>query len=178
MQSSTLPDTLRAGGVAIVRTDTLYGMLALANDETAVRRVYSLKGRDDNKPPIVLIAEYSQLFDIPSDNVTAVLAEVWPGPVSVIMPSIAAPKWITRGGSTVAYRLPDNEKLRELIRSTGPLIAPSANPQGKAPARTTSEAKLYFGDLVDWYEEGGEVKDASPSKIIEVLPGGAIKQLR
>lgn len=178
MLSKQLATILKAGGVAVVRTDTLYGILARADNEAAVNRVYNLKGRDDNKPPIVLVAEYSQLFDKANDVLQKILKQEWPGPVSVIIPSPSAPTWIKRGGSTVAYRLPDSTELQQLIRETGPLIAPSANPQGKVPACTVDMAKQYFGEAVDWYEDGGEVVNSTPSKLIRVSSGGEIERLR
>lgn len=179
MINSKLVNILKSGGVAVVRTDTLYGLLASADDEQAVRRVYEIKGRDDNKPPIVLIADMTQLYNQPDNRAADLLQQVWPGKVSVIIPSETAPSWVTRGGHTVAYRLPDNEALRELLRQTGPLIAPSANPQGRQPAANIEQAQSYFGDSVDYYEDGGEVTNAAqPSQLLRILDDGSVERLR
>ena len=169
---------LSDGGVGILRTDTLYGVVALASNETAVERVFALKGRDDDKSPIVLIGNKHQLFDAIDQSTKDVLASVWPGPVSVIIPSVNAPDWIQRGNQSVAYRLPDNDVLQNLLNAVGPLIAPSANPQGEPPAMTVLEAIRYFGDNVDFYVNGGQVINPQPSQLLQIQSDGAIKRLR
>lgn len=169
---------LQHGGVAVLRTDTLYGIVARADDETAVERIYDLKGRDDNKSPIVLIASLDQLYDEPETSSEQYLSTVWPGKVSVILPSKEAPRWIRRSNESVAYRMPADTKLRMLIEATGPLIAPSANPQGKGPAMTIEQAIEYFGDGVDCYIDGGEVFDSTPSKLVRIGENGEVERLR
>lgn len=169
---------LLSGGIGVLRTDTLYGVVASAANEAAVERVFALKGRDDNKSPIVLIANKSQLFDAVDSASEKILSNVWPGPVSVIIPAVHAPDWIQRGNQSVAYRLPDDSRLQQLLTSTGPLIAPSANPQGQPPAMTIQEAIKYFGDSVDFYVDGGQVHNATASQLLQVQPNGGVKRLR
>jgi len=169
---------LMAGGVGVLRTDTLYGLVARADDEVAVGRIYELKGRDDDKSPIVLIDGYDQLYDQPFDETNMFLESVWPGPVSVILPSSDAPEWIRRSNDSVAYRMPDDDALRHLVRTTGPLIAPSANPQGAAPALDSTEASTYFGDGVDFYVDAGRVNDATPSQLVKIDIDGSATRLR
>lgn len=170
--------SLLAGGIGIIRTDTLYGVIARADDEAAVRRVYELKGRDDDKSPIVLIDSIEQIYDGLSTEHAAYVASVWPGPFSVIVPAESAPSWIARGNASVAYRMPAVDELRKLIRTTGPLIAPSANPQGGEPALDVAEAKAYFGSEVDFYVDDGRVTDNTPSSIIRLEPDGSATKLR
>ncbi len=169
---------LREGGVAVLRTDTLYGVVARADNQTAVERVYEMKGRDGDKSPIVLVASVEQLYDQPSEVAGQFLSTVWPGKVSVILPSENAPQWIQRGNKSVAYRLPADEMLRALVEKTGPLIAPSANPQGEAPAMSVDQAVSYFGEVVDVYVDGGVVDDSSPSQLIRVNDDGTTERLR
>ena len=169
---------LQEGAVGILRTDTLYGVVARADTEVAVERVYDLKDRDNRKSPIVLIASIDQLWDTPPEVAQSVLQNAWPGPVSVILPSSEAPVWIRRDNGSVAYRLPADEALQNLLRQTGPLIAPSANPEGQTPAMTVTEAQGYFGDAVDFYVDGGTVKDAAASQLIKVYEDGHTERLR
>ena len=178
IRSPEVASILNANGVVILRTDTLYGILARADSRSAVERVYALKGRDETKSPIVLISDSSQLFDGVSDTVTKFTEEVWPGKVSVIIPSEDAPEWIRRDNQSVAYRLPDNSVLQDLISVTGPLIAPSANPEGELPAMTIAQAVEYFDGHVDLYVDGGEVKDAVPSQLLLVRDDGSTERLR
>ena len=153
------------GAIGVIRTDTLYGIVARADNQQSVERLYKAKQRTPSKSPIVLISSTKQLFDVYSEATLAALDEFWPGKNSIILLSTQAPAWITRGNSSVAYRLPGNEALRAVLSQTGPLIAPSANPEGLPPARTIDEAKAYFGDEVDFYVNGGVVSDDAPSRL-------------
>lgn len=159
---------LKAGQLVVLRTDTLYGILAMADDQAAVGRVYQVKQRNHTKPPIILVASRQQLYDQPGPELESILDTVWPGRVSVIMPSDVAPDWVRRGGDSVAYRMPADEQLRRLLAQTGRLIAPSANPEGQTPAMTISEATQYFGDKIDVYVDGGTVTDDTPSQLLRL----------
>ena len=177
--SSEVANDLSQGAVGIIRTDTIYGIVARASDRAAVERVFQLKGRDDTKSPIVLVSSLDQLFDTPSPAIRAMLGNYWPGKVSIIIPSTNAPDWIMRGNHhSVAYRLPDSEELRALIDKTGPLIAPSANPQGLTPAISIQEAQQYFGEAVDFYVDQGVVKDNTPSQLLRITDKSEIERLR
>ena len=169
---------LKNDGVVVLRTDTLYGVLACARSEKAVQKVYELKGRDETKSPIVLISDRSQVFDPVDDQVNELLESVWPGKVSVIIPSTESPTWIRRDNQSVAYRLPAITELQSLIAKTGPLIAPSANPEGLQPADSIEQAVDYFGENVDLYIDGGVVEGSAPSQIVRINNDGIIERLR
>lgn len=176
---SAAPDLI-AGGVAVLRTDTIYGIVACADDQAACQRVYEAKGRDGSKPCIVLIADDVQIWDTVSRQafIDATL-HTSDEPTSVVVPAGSnTPAWIPHDNGTVAFRKPNKPELHELLLATGPLIAPSANPSGKQPATTINEAAAYFGDTVDTYIDGGKVEDTKPSHIIKVDGSGAIEKIR
>jgi L-threonylcarbamoyladenylate synthase len=165
---------LMQGGVAVVRTDTLYGIIARANDQQAVERVYTAKSRNPKKSCIVLLADEQQAYGALSMGATQ--AE---GPTSVLVDSPMAPEWLRRESNEIAYRLPDVPWLREVIREVGPVIAPSANPEGMPPATTIDEAMAYFGDAVDVYiDEGTVPADTAPSRLIRLYADGTVDILR
>jgi L-threonylcarbamoyladenylate synthase len=178
--TDTLDDVvslLQKGDIGVLRTDTLYGIVASAAHEEAVERVYTVKGRTPTKPPIILIADVNQML-VPIDSgMYDRIKEMWPGKNSVIVPAPGAPRWLVRSGASLAYRIPDNAALRALLSRTGPLIAPSANPEGEPPAVSISEAKAYFGESVDFYVDGGTVTDDSPSRLYR-LDGPMLERLR
>lgn len=169
---------LNDGGIVVARTDTIYGVLARADNEMAVERVYALKNRDPKKSPIVLIASTSQLFDLPDINLQKLCSQKWPGPVSIIIPSKHAPHWVRRQNDSVAYRIPNNDALRELLILTGPLIAPSVNPESEEPAMDIDQAKAYFGDKIDVYVDGGRVEESAPSQLLRIDENGNVQRLR
>jgi L-threonylcarbamoyladenylate synthase len=173
----TIVRLLLEGGIGVLRTDTLYGIVAKADSQQAVERIYTAKTRTPTKSPIVLIASVDQLFDSYSNAILEKLRDIWPAKTSIILRSSHAPVWLTRGNESVAYRLPDNEELRRLLRLTGPLIAPSANPEGQSPAMDIVGAQDYFGDKVDFYVDHGIVTDDTPSALYR-LEGDALERLR
>jgi len=140
----------KKGGVVVLPTDTLYGIVASAMSKKAVERIYEVKGRKENKPFIVVINSYKQLeiFGIKISKERAkIFSKFWPGKVSVILPC-QSNKWgyIHRGTNSIAFRMigSRNKNLFNFIKKVGPIVAPSANPEGEKPAETIKEAKDYF----------------------------------
>ncbi len=173
----SLSDHLNQGNTAIIPTDTLYGIVACASNKSAVERIYTIKGRDENKPFIILIPHIDSLADFGvflSEEDRHMLSSLWPGAVSVILPLqpeyISRFHYLHRGEGKLAFRLPDKQKLMTLLRETGPLVAPSANPQGQPPATNIEVAKTYFGDKIEYYEDGGEL-GSEPSTLCELIDG-------
>lgn len=165
---------LKKGGIAVISTDTLYGVVARAFDKKAVARLYALRRETRKKPFIVLISSIQELaaFGI-QQNAAALqfLKTVWPGKVSVILPCNTKQfSYLHLGTKTVAFRFPKSVKLRSLLRKTGPLVVPSANREGEKPAETIAEAKKYFGNAVDMYVNAGR-RHGTPSTLISLIDG-------
>jgi L-threonylcarbamoyladenylate synthase len=172
---------LISGGVAVIPTDTIYGVVASALDVEAVERVYALRQREPDKPCIVLLSDASELsrFGITSTAAQqSVLDQNWPGPVSIILDCPGDTlAFLHRGTGTLAFRVPADEELRSLLAATGPLIAPSANLAGEAPATTVEEAEAVFGDGVGAYIDKGALV-GRPSKLIRLYENGDSTVLR
>lgn len=171
---------LKNNGIAVVPTDTLYGLVGPALQPTVVDQIYALKGRDPSKPMIVLISSLSDLehFDIhPSTQIADQFPSYWPGPVSILLPC-PDPKfaYLHRGTDEIAFRLPNNPQLLDLLRATGPLVAPSANPESQPPATTIDQARQYFGDQVH-YLDGG-LLTGTPSRLLRLHSSGSPEVLR
>ena len=173
---------LRNGGIAVIRTDTLYGIVGSALRKDVVERMYRLKKRGKDKPFIILIGRIAdvKLFGItPSRVAKKAMATLWPGKNSLIMETSQKEelRYLHRGGCTLAFRLPDDACLRSLLKATGPLVAPSANSEGERPAATIHEAEQYFGKRVDAYVDGGRIRTTRPSKVFSVTDS-VLKRLR
>lgn len=163
---------LKQGGVGVLLTDTLYGLVGHAENKKAVERIYNIKGRDEGKPLIILISSVDDVerFGVKLDEETRKsLGIFWPGAVSVILPcGLKKFEYLHRGTKTLAFRMPNKKSLISILKKTGPLVAPSANPQGLTPAKNITEAKRYFGELVDFYLRGGKPK-TKPSTIVSII---------
>lgn len=176
-----LADIIKEGGVGVLLTDTIYGLVADANNREAVEKVYKVRGRDSQKPCIVLIDSIDQIWDsaIPV-KYKDIVERYWPGKVSIVLPiGERTPDFIHRNlNGTVVFRMPDNAGLRNLISRTGPLIAPSANPAGLPPAMDIEQAENYFGDSIDFYVDSGYCENTTPSRILKLEDDGSVTYLR
>lgn len=168
--------------VAIIPTDTLYGLVALASDEDAVARLYRLKNRE-GQPGTLIAASIDQFVQLGLKKryLTAV-EQYWPGAVSVIIPAGNELNYLHQGKNSLAVRIPDVKELREYLESTGPLLTSSANLHNQPPANNLDEARAYFGNKVDFYIDGGDMSGNAPSTVlrviddaVEVLREGAVK---
>jgi len=169
METRVIADYLVRGEVVVYPTDTLYGILAVAENREAVQRVYDLKKRNPSKPFIILISSIEELsrFGVsPNAWQKEQLKKYWPGTVSVILECRTDKmEYLHRGTNSLAFRLPDKNDLIELLKITGPLIAPSANPEGLEPARDTEEARKYFDKAVACYVDQGERRGVSSTLV-------------
>lgn len=165
-------EVLKNGGVAVIATDTIYGIVGQALNAATVERIYMIKRRTPSKPFIILVDSIERLTDFGvalTDSLRSELGAVWPGPVSVVVPANPELSYLHRGTNELAFRMPLKPELQSLIAQTGPLVAPSANPEGLEPAKNTDEARAYFGEEVDAYESGETTNKAS--RIIRIVNG-------
>lgn len=155
----TVLQILRSGGVGILPTDTLYGLVGCALNIETVDRIYRLRRRRPDKPCIILISSIREmrLFDVHIPRkYSHIIRSIWPGPISSIFPCKQKKfTYLHRGKETLAFRIPDNNDLIEILKKTGPLLAPSANIEGELVSRTILEARKVFWDKVDFYVDGG-----------------------
>lgn len=151
-----IADVLRAGGVALLPTDTIYGLHAVAIDEEAVARVRSMKERGDQKPFVIIAASAEQLEKIAA-TIPDVLRELWPAPLTAIIAS---------GETTIAARVPDLLWLRRLLDRTGPLISTSANRSGEPPITTPQMLTTDLLESLNAVLDAGP-REGQPSTIVD-----------
>lgn len=172
-----------AGGVIAFRTDTFYGLGADPFNASAVAKIRELKGREENKPILLLLSDASVADRFIADRSKAfeeVVRKFWPGPLTIVGAAVTdLPSEITAGTGTVGVRVPAEESVRELVRQCGgALTATSANPSGREPARSAEEVREYFGDRLDLVIDGGEVTATEPSTVLDVttVPPRVVRQ--
>ena len=166
-------ETIAGGGIIAFRTDTLYGLGADPFNREAVRRIKQLKGREENKPILIVISDYDQLhrfIDDVSPAFELLAKHFWPGALTLIgRASASIPEEITAGAKSVGVRLPDDDRVRAIVRSCGgALTATSANPSDAAPAGSAREVHNYFGEAIDLIIDDGEVESDLPSTVVDV----------
>jgi L-threonylcarbamoyladenylate synthase len=168
---------LKSGGVGVMPTDTVYGLVARAADRAAVGRFYALKHRE-HKPGTVVAASVRQLVElgVPERYVKRV-EHLWPNPLSVEMPLGDELDYLHQETGRQAFRVVADEQLRAVLEQTGPLVTSSANQPGEPGATNLSEAQEYFRNKVDFYVDGGDLSGRAPSTIIRVV-ADAIEVIR
>jgi len=169
---------LLAGGVGVLPTDTVYGLVARAEDKQAVTRMYALKRRE-RKPGTIIAASVEQLLTLGFDE--AMLRKVehlWPDSLSIVTTVARQDTYLDQGVGDQPLRIPRDEQLRALLAQTGPLVTSSANQPGEPTAETIAEAYEYFGDTIDFYVDGGTMAGRAPSTIIRAAADGTWEVLR
>lgn len=133
---------IRMGGIVAFPTETVYGLGANALDSEACRKIFTAKGRPQDNPLIVHVADFdvSSYVKFIPDKARLLMEAFWPGPITIIMKkSDIIPDTVTAGLDSVGIRMPENKVARKLIEASGvPIAAPSANLSGK-PSPTTIE---------------------------------------
>lgn len=179
LANNKLARLLQNGAVGVLPTDTVYGLVCVADNPDAVNRLYKLKNRD-NKPGTVMAANIEQLVTIGiKKSYLKAVEQYWPGSVSVILPYTTNNDSLRLdlGVGTIPVRVTADTKLRQLLEKTGPLLSSSANYPGKPVADTIQEASKILGDKVDFFVDGGNLKDRQPSTIIRIIDD-AVEVLR
>jgi L-threonylcarbamoyladenylate synthase len=170
---------LKEGAIGVIPTDTIYGICGSAKIKKTVEKIYKLRKRDPKKPSIILISSLSDLkiFGIKLKKwQKEFLNSILPAKISFILPCPSKKfEFLHRGKKTLAFRIPSSKEILKVLKISGPLIAPSANIEGKEPATKISEAKKYFKDKV-FYWDKGKIKGL-PSTLVD-LTKKEIKILR
>ena len=163
---------LQKGELAVLPTDTVYGVAADAFSPPAVERLLAAKGRGRDMPVPVLVSAQRGLDGLAehvTDDMRALVEAFWPGALTLIVPAAATLAWDlgeTRG--TVAVRMPRHPVTLEVLESTGPLAVSSANRTGEPPPVTAEQAREMLGPSVAVYLEAGPTPAAVASTIVDL----------
>ena len=164
---------IRNGDLVAIPTETVYGLGADGLNEEAVAKIFEAKGRPQDNPLILHVADAADIekFCHSIPQAAYALADAfWPGPLTMVLPARdSVPKRTTAGLSTVAVRCPDCEITRQIIRLSGvPIAAPSANISGK-PSTTTAQHVLHDHDgKIHAIVDGGACRVGVESTIVDL----------
>jgi len=164
--------SLGRNDLAVIPTDTVYGLAANAFSPDAVQKLLTAKGRDRQSPPPVLVANLNMaraLVEVLPDAATKLAETFWPGALTLILRSQPSLDWdLGETKQTVALRVPDHKIALSLIEETGPLAVSSANLTGSPAATTAKQAFDYLGDSVEVYLDGGTSPKGEASTILDL----------
>jgi L-threonylcarbamoyladenylate synthase len=166
-------DILRNGGIIAYPTETFYGIGVKFDIDAALKRLYEIKQRPQEKAMSLIIGERDFISVIAreiSDTATALMNKFWPGPLTLLLLAREdVSEYITGGTHKVAVRIPgESFALRLAKTALFPITATSANLSGLPPARDAGTVLRYFRDAVDLIIDGGTVPGTLPSTIVDV----------
>ncbi|MBI4976520.1 MAG: threonylcarbamoyl-AMP synthase [Spirochaetes bacterium] len=168
-------DIINSGGVAVAPTDTVYGFLASALNEKAIEHIYAVKGRERNKPFLVLLPGTDAVRTFSSMQIPERIRAHIPGALTFIMPLKPAIE-LSFAERTLAMRIPKHPFLEQLLALTGPLVAPSANPAGNGVIREIAKLIALYEHTVDIIVDAGDTADETPSTIFDCMTGAVVRE--
>jgi L-threonylcarbamoyladenylate synthase len=163
-------EILSAGGLVAFPTDTVYGIGALAFDQSAVQSIYAAKDRSGEKAIPVLLGDAADLDKVAlslPDMARRLANHFWPGPLTLIvlkqpdLPAAVSPT------ETVGVRVPDHPVARALLRAAGPLAVTSANLSGQPSPCTAAEVFQQLQGRINLIIDGGSTPGGVPSTVLD-----------
>lgn len=167
---------IKNGGLVLFPTETVYGIGANGLDENAVKKIFTAKGRKQDNPLILHIANYEMLSQI-ARNITEIEVKLmnafWPGPFTIILDRTEnVPNVVTGGLDTVGVRMPSGEIAKKLIEYAGvPIAAPSANISGRPSGTNIQDIYDELKEKMDFIIDGGESEVGLESTVVKVIDG-------
>lgn len=162
---------LRAGGVVVIPTDTVYGVAADAFNTVATARIFEIKKRPRSLPLPVLVSRPRQAWAMCAfvpQAAAELAAAFWPGPLTLVLPQTADLAWdLGDADGTLALRMPAHDDVIALLEMVGPLAATSANVSGEPTPATVAEIEQHLGDEIALYVDGGPAKLDVGSTIVD-----------
>lgn len=156
--------------VVAIPTETVYGLAARIDRPDALEKVFTLKNRPKENPLIVHLASDQDLHFYTDEIVEEELLDYWPGPLTLILKAKNLSHTITAGLPTAAFRVPNHPHALEILKATGPFVAPSANLSGYPSATHYKHVENDFG--IDFpVVDGGMCESGVESTIIAKKDG-------
>lgn len=175
MDIEKLAKIINDGNLAIVPTDTVYGIIGDATNERAIKKVYNIKKRKYSKPLIIMVSSLDMLYEYTKDineKEKELINKFWPGKLTILLPkNDKVSNLITAGGPLVGVRYANNKPLNDLMNLINkPLISTSAN---LADEKTITSIDMLEEDIINnvaYIYDTGKIENAS-STIVRVIDG-------
>ncbi len=163
---------LSAGGLLALPTETFYALAVNRFDGAALARLYGVKARPLGNPVLVLISGPEMLPQValPAPPAYQLLAPLWPGPLTLILPARPdLPPLLTGGTGAIGVRQPGHILIRRLLAALGfPVTGTSANRSGQPPLATAAAVALEMGEEVDLILDAGPTPGGRPSTVVDL----------
>lgn len=169
-------ETLRKGQLAVVPTDSVYGVVADAFSALGTQRLFAAKRRDRRLPLPVLIRSPRQttgLVEELSEAAERLMAAYWPGPLTLVCRAAEGLTWdLGELGGALSLRMPSHDLLLDVVKEVGPVACTAANRAGEPPPTTLDDARAQMGGAAALYVDAGTC-DGPRSTVVDVTRAGA-----
>lgn len=159
---------LRGDGVVVLPTDTMYGLSTRFGSTVGHDRVLQIKGYAAHRPVLYLACDVEMVARYVASWGCAGrsrLATIWPAPLTAIFPAAPGPPWL---GRTIAFRIPDDRWLLDLVKGVGePVASTSTNPAGAEPIGDVEAIVQWLGGKVDLVVTAGDAQVQAPSTVVD-----------
>lgn len=164
---------LAGGGILALPTETFYALAADPFQTGALQRLFALKGRPEDKPVLLLVAEAAMARQVAlriPEMAQRLMARFWPGPLTLILPAKGdLPDLVTASTGTVGVRQPRQPVVRRWLAALSfPVTGTSANRAGKEPLTLATDVAREFGGDVDLILDAGPCPGGLPSTVVDV----------
>ena len=165
-------NTLKSGGVIAIPTDTVYGIGTDPFHPEAVQKLYTIKGRPEDKPIPLVLGSVDDVYKV-SQNLPPfffhLTEKFWPGGLTLIVTAKNLLPQLTAGGTTVGLRIPNQTLLLKILQKFGcPLAITSANLSGQPAATSPSEFGHELSAKLDYIVDDGETPGPIPSTVYDI----------
>lgn len=187
MDIEKLVNVINDGKIAVIPTDTVYGIIGDATNEDVIHKVYEVKKRDYSKPLILMVSSI-EMLERYVDNINELekklINKYWPGKLTILFrKNNNVSDLITSGSDLVGIRYPDNKDIIELIeRLDKPLISTSCNISSKCVVTSIDKIEDEISKYVSYVYDGGVLSDTSSTIVkvndkIEIIREGELTSL-
>ena len=180
LDTAAAVEQLRAGQLIAYPTEAVYGLGCDPDNESTIRRLLALKGRQESAGFVLIASRFSQLKPwIPEldESLINKAMQTWPGPVTWLFPRAGSvPDYVAGKHKTIALRITAHGPSRALCDAfDSALISSSANHTATRPARSAAEVETYFGDQLAGILDGPLGGSENPSEIRDLVSGNIIR---
>ncbi|MCI0565051.1 MAG: threonylcarbamoyl-AMP synthase [Nitrososphaera sp.] len=177
---SKCAEAVKKGAVVVFPTDTVYGIGCDLYNDSAIRRIFTIKGRDEEKPLPVLACnvEYARRI-VELEGAGEILArKYWPGALTIVAPLIdlVISRWVTAGCDTLGIRVPGNRCILSLLERCRFLVGTSANISGEKALSSAQEVLDSGLEGFDILLDGGRVEKGIESTVVDLASGRVIRE--
>lgn len=164
---------VRAGGIVVYPTDTVYGLGCNPFHKAALARLFELKQRDCTQPMLLLIDDLSWAerlgIEVPRAFYDAV-KRWWPGPLTIALRSAPGlPAAVTSSKGSVAFRLPAAQSTRKLVAECGfPITSTSVNVASQSALVFPADIWNEWGPKIDLFLDAGTLPAGQPSTVLDL----------